>query len=365
MRFQSALIVPALLLPQLAFAVCGDGVLDVGELCDDVNVATGDGCDDLCQIEPGYECVTASFALATNENFVDEDTGHPSADWTVSPDNLTATQNANSQPSVFGTQLGAHWGQITFEFEVQTDQDNDHVGFVLGYQQGYNLDPAADYILVDWKQETQTDAAYNNHTALEGLAVSRVQGIPTGQDFYDHSGPLTEIARATNLGSTGWADNQTYTIVIDYKFARLQIWVDGSLEIDIPGPFPLGRFGGYAFSQEDSRITLVAPTNYSWCGSPDSDADGLTDVEEIDLGTDPNDPDTDDDGLSDGDETRHRRHVRPGHGHRPARPRHRRRRPVRWRRRRTVPVRGHEPDRPPRRRHRRRRHRRRLSRACS
>ena len=36
--------------------------------------------------------------------------------------------------------------------------------------------------------------------------------------------------------------------------------------------------------------------------SPDSDGDGLTDVEEQALGTDPNNPDTDGDGISDGDE---------------------------------------------------------------
>lgn len=37
---------------------------------------------------------------------------------------------------------------------------------------------------------------------------------------------------------------------------------------------------------------------------PDSDADGLTDAEEIQLGTNPNDPDTDHDGLTDREEVR-------------------------------------------------------------
>ncbi len=45
-------------------------------------------------------------------------------------------------------------------------------------------------------------------------------------------------------------------------------------------------------------MTLI-PLGY---GSPDTDGDGLNDIEEAELGTDPNDPDTDGDGLTDGDE---------------------------------------------------------------
>jgi fibro-slime domain-containing protein len=36
--------------------VCGDGVLDEGETCDDANARPGDGCSGRCEIEPGYEC---------------------------------------------------------------------------------------------------------------------------------------------------------------------------------------------------------------------------------------------------------------------------------------------------------------------
>nr|WP_236673441.1 Ig-like domain-containing protein [Comamonas sp. JC664] len=42
------------------------------------------------------------------------------------------------------------------------------------------------------------------------------------------------------------------------------------------------------------------PATYSWTVATDSDGDGLTDAEEIALGTDPNNPDTDGDGLPDG-----------------------------------------------------------------
>lgn len=36
--------------------VCGDSVLDAGEMCDDGNSASGDGCSATCQVEAGFEC---------------------------------------------------------------------------------------------------------------------------------------------------------------------------------------------------------------------------------------------------------------------------------------------------------------------
>ncbi len=38
--------------PAQVSGVCGDGVIDIGEQCDDANVVNGDCCSDLCQIEP-------------------------------------------------------------------------------------------------------------------------------------------------------------------------------------------------------------------------------------------------------------------------------------------------------------------------
>jgi cysteine-rich repeat protein len=37
-------------------SVCGDGMPSYPEQCDDSNVVSGDGCDDACQIEPGFTC---------------------------------------------------------------------------------------------------------------------------------------------------------------------------------------------------------------------------------------------------------------------------------------------------------------------
>ena len=39
-------------------AICGDGILQAGELCDDGNLVPADGCTGVCTIEPGYKCPT-------------------------------------------------------------------------------------------------------------------------------------------------------------------------------------------------------------------------------------------------------------------------------------------------------------------
>lgn len=36
--------------------VCGDGIVEAGELCDDGNTTNGDGCSNTCQIETGFLC---------------------------------------------------------------------------------------------------------------------------------------------------------------------------------------------------------------------------------------------------------------------------------------------------------------------
>ncbi len=53
------------------------------------------------------------------------------------------------------------------------------------------------------------------------------------------------------------------------------------------------------------RPNTAIPPEFRLSGTPsglDTDGDGLTDVREREIGTDPNDPDTDDDGLTDGEE---------------------------------------------------------------
>jgi len=125
----------------------------------------------------------------------------------------------NGQPTFFYSDFTAFGTSVTGKIRPGGG-DDDYVGFALGFQPGDSTNAAANYLLVDWKQGTQSfdfGAPSNSPggNALSGLAVSRVTGIPDADEFWQHknlaSTPagsgLQELARGTNLGNTGWVDN--------------------------------------------------------------------------------------------------------------------------------------------------------------
>jgi cysteine-rich repeat protein len=42
--------------PSVCTGICGDGVVVAGQACDDGNTNNGDGCSSACTVEPGYSC---------------------------------------------------------------------------------------------------------------------------------------------------------------------------------------------------------------------------------------------------------------------------------------------------------------------
>jgi hypothetical protein len=127
--------------------------------------------------------------------------------------------------------------------------DNDFMGFVLGYNDGDVTNASADYILIDWKQGDQSPG-------VDGLAISRVTGAlqpnngsHTSNDAWSHSGVVTELARATTLGSTGWLDNTTYDFDLIFTSTQIQVSVNNAVQLSIAGLFNNGSFGFYNFSQ--------------------------------------------------------------------------------------------------------------------
>src|SRR5690606_37711857 len=121
---------------------------------------------------------------------------------------------------------------------------------------GDTTNASADYLLMDWKRSPQSfdfgaPSASPGGMAPEGLAVSRVFGVPDADEFWQHanlagtpaSSGLEELARGATLGGTGWQHNTDYVFSFDFGPGNLQVFVDGVLQFDITGNFQNGRLG--------------------------------------------------------------------------------------------------------------------------
>lgn len=186
-----------------------------------------------------------------------------SGEWQLDSANTVARQTLNVGPSVLHNNRSSQGRWFRATIEVETADDNDFVGLVFGYQDGDISATSPEYYLIDWKQETQTAA--NNVVGEIGLALSRVTGSIFaegvndlgGPDAYGHIGVVEELARGINLGSTGWQENTEYRLDLFYGPDRVQLYVDGILELDEPGAFPDGAIGFYNFSQPQVRYTAI------------------------------------------------------------------------------------------------------------
>ncbi len=151
-----------------------------------------------------------------------------SGNWTLQASNNGVKQGLNSRPTVFFNDKDSQGTALGGTIEVQTQNDDDFVGFVLGYNEGDLFADTTDYILVDWKQGTQSgwDA---------GMAISRVTGsIDAGgtdvsADAWAHTGNVTLLERALTLGNTGWADNTSYLFDIIFTESNIKVLVDDVL----------------------------------------------------------------------------------------------------------------------------------------
>jgi cysteine-rich repeat protein len=279
---------------------CGDGLISDLEGCDDSNISAGDGCSSECYIEMGYVCQIATFAL----DFADGSTI-----FAVSDNGSVATATNNSNPGIFNTTLPVTDIPLVMNMRVNSGSgDDDWMGFSIGFTRNGLSDSNADYLIYDWKKNNQGSAS-------RGTRLSRVQGSLSAFDAWGHVGAMQVVQVGQSLGNTGWVEGQDYEVRVEFPSpTRIRIYVNGVLDIDYDNPqgIPDGNFGFYAHSQKGARFKLLEPLNYSLCNSPDRDQDGLRDIDEVRIGTDPLLVDTDGDGLTDGSEVGPDRVYVPG-----------------------------------------------------
>jgi uncharacterized protein (TIGR03382 family) len=255
--------------------VCGNGEVEAGEECDDGDLTNGDGCDDTCTVEFGFVCSDSpEFSKGPIE-----DIGTP-ANWVIDSDTEAHVTN-NTEGTVLVTRYETFAGPFSFSTE-STDNDNDFYGVALGIDDGEFESGSTDYLLIDWKQGDQT--AFGEFAA-EGMAISYVNpGSTTTSELWGHVGDVTELARAANLGSTGWNRNQVYVWEVDYTSNRLVVTIDGVVEFDVTPAdlgltsFPEGKIALYSLSQPDAYFEWLSPLpGPSVCASVCGDGDLASD----------------------------------------------------------------------------------------
>lgn len=202
--------------------------------------------------------------------------GFGAGNWAVNGGGSSVFQSVNGQPTLFYSDFNAFGTLATGKIKVSSSGgDDDYIGFVLGFRPNDTTNSTANYLLVDWKKVNQSfdfgePSTTPGSTAYAGLAVSRVTGIPTADEFWGHTnftthtgGGLQEIARANTLGSTGWVHDTEYEFAFDFGPSNLDVYVDDVLQLSIAGSFLNGRLGFYNFSQASvtySAFTLDSGT---------------------------------------------------------------------------------------------------------
>jgi hypothetical protein len=171
--------------------------------------------------------------------------------WSVSSDGSSLTQSINGSPTFFVTPDDYINTTVEGEFGVQTNSDDDFIGFVLGYKSpnSSTANNAYDFILFDWKQLNQNYECY----AYSEMRLRRISGVPATQTgaFWCSSDAITTVL-ATNNSMGGWQDYTYYSFKAEYTETNIKIWIDNVLVFDVNGQFSSGKFGFYNYSQANS-----------------------------------------------------------------------------------------------------------------
>jgi hypothetical protein len=180
------------------------------------------------------------------------------ANWTVQgPDNDSVFQSINGSPTVFFGPGNAQGTSLSGKITVTGSDDDDFIGFVLGYHDDDLSNTSPNYLLIDWKSADQ--GGYFNCISQGGLAISRVTtkiDLDT-EPPWCHDLGVTELQRAANLADTGWVHGVEYSFDIGFTATNVTVSVNGVEELNVSGAFADGSFGFYNYSQANVLYSAI------------------------------------------------------------------------------------------------------------
>ena len=176
--------------------------------------------------------------------------GQPAnGNWVVQNAGAQVTQTVNGNPTFFITPVD--YINVRMRGKMRTtDNDDDFMGVVFGFNDPLGASDNYDMWLFDWKQGNQTSAGV---VAQEGFVLSHAVGTivpPYQPTFWGHTNTPEFTVVGTNYGNNGWNQNVDYEVEVTYTVNRAIILVDGDTIFDIYDCFEPGRFGFYNYSQQ-------------------------------------------------------------------------------------------------------------------
>lgn len=187
-------------------------------------------------------------------------TSYGQGTWNVATDGDSVLQTVNGQPTAFVSNDNFFNTQFEGSFQVQTESDNDWIGFVFGF----DADDSTPFYLFDWKKG-------NQGSAPAGFTLSEVSGGLNSIPFNSHQQDASGYDVLAVGPSTGWVSDVMYDFTLEYTESLIKIDIAGGTFGDGQTIFNIqnsgntaGRFGFYNFSQANvfyqGFTETVAPT---------------------------------------------------------------------------------------------------------
>ena len=176
----------------------------------------------------------------------------PDAVWVFSDSNTAAIQTVNADASILLSPFILSNDQIQGSWQVNTNEDDDFIGFVFGYQDDRH------FYLFDWKEYLQTNTTWG--FSLEGMSVKLIHAdTPLTQlDLGPTISLDTNRVQLLYHNSISWEHDTNYEFTLEFRPGRFTINVtQGGIALDTivinDATYTSGQFGFYNFSQSQVR----------------------------------------------------------------------------------------------------------------
>lgn len=171
----------------------------------------------------------------------------PDASWDLQPGNTAVLQSVNADAAILLSDFDAVGQEINGTWSVQTNSDDDFMGFVFGYQD------RGHYYLFDWKKGSQS---FSGNFAEVGMSLKVVSMPPNTDPTLDDLWPTNGSANVTLLehNTIPWVSSTDYEFTLNFVPGTIEISVsEGGTVLDSwvvnDSTYTNGEFGFYNYSQ--------------------------------------------------------------------------------------------------------------------